>query len=131
MDTPASSGIAGAIVRRLLVVAMAMERLQVCGGAASRQDDGLHMVDFHEIVKREQQATVGAPSTLAGKEPPEGRSCLRVQLASLSPVGVVAVKRGGRAAHLNRRCHVNLPQKVVDQQAYRWEAVLPAVTAGR
>jgi len=28
-------------VRRLLVVAMAMERLQVCGGAASRQDDGL------------------------------------------------------------------------------------------
>ena len=101
MDTPASSSVVGAIVRRLLVVAMAMERLAVCRGRASRQSDGLHVVDLHKIVEREQQATGRAPSALAGKEPPEGRSCLWVHLASLSPVGEVAIERGGRAAHLN------------------------------
>ncbi len=77
MDTPASSGVVGAIVRRLLVVAMAMQRLAVCGGAASRQDDGLHMVDLHEIVEREQQATVRAPAASAATG--------RVGLASFLP----------------------------------------------
>ncbi len=31
-------------MHRLLAVAMTMERLPICGGAALRQDDGLHMV---------------------------------------------------------------------------------------
>ncbi len=101
MDTPASAGVVGAIVRRLLVVAMAMERLAVWGGMASRQSDGLHVVDLHKIVEREQQATGRAPSALAGKESPEGRSCLWVHLASLSPVGEVAIERGRCPPHLH------------------------------
>ena len=80
-------------MRRLLVVAMAMEHVERGRGVSSHQDGGMDMVDLHKIFQREQQATACAASPLCCQEPPEEGSCRGMLLTSLRPVGEVAIKR--------------------------------------
>src|SRR5215469_2558497 len=112
MDTSVRSGLVGAILDRLLVVAMPMEELEVHQPVVPTQDFRDNMVGFQLVFFGEKQSTECTPPLLQLEQMPHFTARQRVFFQSLRPVDQVAIEGAGVSPHfympLDNRCGVFL-----------------------